>query len=124
MKKGLVTIFYLFNSIFIVVRSDRYITAIDDLQSRLEGIYLQWNIVATVKGQTTRTSANSSGAEASTRAIRGPGILQTVTGFISGRRFVRTRTYEGCANECDVKGLILILTEASNPGKFGKSGWT
>jgi hypothetical protein len=49
MEKSLVAILYLFNSILIVVRSDRYITAIDDLQSRLEGVYFQWNIVATIE---------------------------------------------------------------------------
>lgn len=89
LKKFLVTIFYLRNSKFIVVRCNRYVAAIDDLQSWLEGIYLHWNIVATIKGQTTRTGTNSSRAETSTRTIRGPGILQTVTGFHQLTTFIQ-----------------------------------
>ena len=62
-------VFYLLNSVFIVVRGDGYIAAIDDLQSRLEGIYLHGDIVASIKGQPTRAGANSCGAETGARSI-------------------------------------------------------
>jgi hypothetical protein len=99
LEKGLVAVFYLLDSILVVVWGDRNVscmydwyvasfpsdqprrigndllTAVNDFKTRLEGIDCERNIVSSVKGQTTRTGANTSRTEASSWTIRCSSVL-------------------------------------------------
>lgn len=49
LKKSLVAVLNLFDSVVIVVRSNRNVAAIHDFQTRLEGIDFQRNVVPPIK---------------------------------------------------------------------------
>jgi len=97
-----VAIFYLLDSMLVVIRGDRNVSAIDNFKARLEGVDCKGNVISPIKRKTARTCANTSRAEASSRTIRCPSI-------------------ERCTEEGDVKQVVFVLGQALMPRKFGKS---
>lgn len=76
MKKFLVPIFDLLNSKFVVVRGNRNIAAIDNLESGKERVHLERHVVAPIECKTTRPGTDARRTEPSPRTVRGAGILR------------------------------------------------
>ena len=63
------SIFNLLNRELVIIRRDRYIPTIDNLEARQERIHVEGNVVATVEREPTRTCTNPRGTETRSRTI-------------------------------------------------------
>ena len=87
--------FYLLDGMLIVIRSDRNVsyksinikrhfsiaqldllTTVNNFKARLKGVDCKGYVISPIKRKTTRACANTSRAEASSRTIRCPCVLQ------------------------------------------------
>lgn len=74
----LVSVLDLLNGELVIVRRNRDVATVDDLQATQERVDLQRHVVSTVEGEAARTSTDARRSEPSTRAIRGTGILSII----------------------------------------------
>ena len=63
------SIFNLLNRELVIIRRDRYIPTIDNLEARQERVHVEGNVVATVECEPTRTCTNPRGTETCSRTI-------------------------------------------------------
>ena len=75
MKKLLVTVLDLLDCNLVVVRSDRDITTVDNLEAGEERVDSEGYVIAAVKGQTTGASANACRSEPGAGPVRSASIL-------------------------------------------------
>ena len=75
MKKLLVTVLDLLDCNLVVVRSDRDITTVDNLEAGEERVDSKGYVIAAVKGQTTGASANACRSEPGAGPVRSASIL-------------------------------------------------
>ena len=120
MEECLVSIFNLPDSVLVVVWRDGYVSTVNNLLPRKEGVHSEGDVVAAVESQPTRTCPDASGAKACSGAVRGAGILNFL---VSGRiRKRRNNTYKRRADEGYVKGSVLVFAKALYPWEFSKRG--
>jgi hypothetical protein len=75
MQKLLVAVFNLFDGMLVVVGSNRYVSAVDDLQSGLKGVHCEGDIVPAIERKPTRACADTGRPKARSGTVRCPGIL-------------------------------------------------
>ena len=83
MKKLFVAFFYLLDGELIVIRSNRDISTVDDLESGEERVHLKRYVVTSIQGQATRARENASGTEPSTWAVRCASVLGTKSWMVA-----------------------------------------
>lgn len=103
LEQLLVAILDLLDGILVVVRGDRNIAAVNDLEACAEGVDLEWDVVASVQSEAARTCADASRSKTSAGAVRSAGV-------------------EGCAEEGNVEGIIFFAAEALYPRKPSECG--
>jgi hypothetical protein len=105
MKESLMAMFNLIDRIGIIIGGDGDVAAVDDLQPVAERVMLERDVVTSVEGEATRSSADPCRTKACAWTIRGASV-------------------EGGSNECDVKLLISVLgVETLDPRELGKGGY-
>ena len=122
MQQGLVSVLNLLYGVLVVVRRNRDVAAVNKLQSRQERVHCQWHVVAAVESQTTRTSTDTRRSEPGAGAVRGTGVLhENPKRLASTSKYEKPRvTYEGCANESNVKRRLPVLAQALHPWELGE----
>lgn len=77
MKKLFVTFFYLLDGEVIVIRGNRDVSTVNNLESGEERVHFKRYVVTSIQGQATRARANTSRSETSTWAVRCASVLGT-----------------------------------------------
>jgi hypothetical protein len=94
MQESSVPILDLFDCECVIVRCHGHITTVDDLETGLEWVHRQWDVIATIQIQSTRTCANARWSESCTGAIRCRCVLDVRLGQLSEGVDCKKTAYE------------------------------